>query len=1023
MAGTTSISGLSSGLDTADIVNQLLAVSRKRINVVVEDQTKREDKLAAYQSLNTQLLSFQSAADTLRDSDAFDIFSTTISSDSTNFKASELLSVSADEDASSGTHTIEFESSSQLAQARQISSGSFSSASSALGISGKFLINGEAVSISTTDSLSDIASLINNENSGTNATQVTAAVLSLSSTDNRLVLTSDVTGVDKFSILDASADSENILQSLGFTNSSTSVKNTTSDGAESDKLSSSTSVVGTLLGLSSANSGAVTIGTTETVSIDLSTQSLTDIASSINALTNVSASLESTTTDGVTTYFIDISGTTNFTDDENILETLGILEGQQGTVSEIVTAFQVNSDTGGSSITSSTAFGDIDTTGSTTNDISDSDTITLSGTTNNGTVVSETTYTITLTNTVDNFLTFIESAFDLGGTSATISGGQIVITDNTAGDSQLSINMVANNDVSNGSLNFGSVSVTTEGYSMETKAEQDAKVKIDGVAVTKSSNTIDDVISGVTIDLARVESGTAVTLATSRDVASIVSNVQDFISSYNSIIEFINQEFTFNEETETAGILSGETTLSSIKSIIQSTITSTNSMLSSGFEALVLVGIASDKYGMLSLDESEFKSELNTDFNAVKRLFIAEGTTTNSGVTFISHSKESVAGEYAVVINTVSTQASVTGTTDISAGLSANETLTITDTSTSRVATIGLTSGSSLTTIVSAINSELAAEYTEILVGSAPQTVSGGAAITSSTLFTDISDTSGWTAGDTFTYSGTTHSGISVSNSFSIDDTTTATVQDLLSAIESAYSNEISATIDTSGAIVITEDSVGDSQATLTISALNSLDFGTISTSNSSAATTGVEGRYAMEITASDDGTNLTLTHDTYGSNFGFSVSQTADNLGLSESSYSGVDVAGTINGEDATGSGQTLTGDAPPDGGSTSIEDLSIRVTSTSTGSKGDVKLTYGVAEEMYIELVSFTDSIDGVITIRTDGLDDTIENLQDTIDNMEGQLVTEKELLERQFTRLEIDLARLQNLSSFLSEQLRRL
>lgn len=1032
----SSIGGLVSGLDTADIIDQLIAVSRKRIDVVAGNQLEKNDKLAAYQSLNTQLLNFKSIADKLRDSDTFEVFKTSISSDSANFTANDLLSVSVNEDASPGTHTIEFVSSgtSQLAQARQLSSASFTSDTSDLNYSGEFVINGSVISVSTTDSLSDIVSLINTANSGTDATLVTATLLSVSDTDNRIVLTSDETGDDMFTILDVSADTENIVNTLGFTDGNTSIKNATSDGANSDEFSSSTTVIESLYGLSSGNSSAtISIGT-GTVSIDLAADSLTDIASTINAVSGVTASVESTTTDeGVTTYYIDISGTTNFGDDEHILETLGIVEGDNGSVNEIHAGSVTNTIDGSIAITQSVTFDNIYNAS-----VGTTDTVTISGTKADGTSITTTTFNIydsggSAYKTIDDLLTDIENLY--GGPSvvdASVSNGQIVITDQTAGDSQVSLTLITNNEGASSTLDFGTISASTEGYSMQTKAGQDAWVKIDGVVVSRESNLIDDVISGVKIDLARVEDGATVTLTVSRDTNSIKSNINKFITAYNSIIEFVNQEFSYNEDSDTSGVLAGESTLRTVKSILQSTIGGQNNMLTDGFKALSLIGIESDKYGKMSLDSSVFESKLSSNFNDVKRLFIAEGTTTDSEVTYVGHAQETVAGDYNVVITTVATQASTVGSGDLSsAGIGAGVlTYEITDSLTGRSATITLDGGSnnanSLDNIVSTINSELDTEYVEVHVGTTALTISGGTAITGSTLFTAISNTSGWTVGDTFSITGINRSGASVAGSYSISDTSADSVQDLLSAIESVYGNNASASIDSDGYIVLTDDTVGDSELTISISTLRSLDFGTIDTSNTSSVSTGKEGRYAIEITASKSGNFLVITHDSYGSAFGFTITETtysgSPTAPETAGTFTGVDVVGTINGEDVTGNGQLLVGDEPDSGESTSVEGLAIAVTSTSVGDgdKGKVKVTIGVAEEMYYEILSFTDQFDGFMTARIHGLEDAIDNLQETIDGMEMRLERERIGLEAEFVNLEISLSRLQNVSAFLAQQL---
>jgi len=134
--------------------------------------------------------------------------------------------------------------------------------------------------------------------------------------------------------------------------------------------------------------------------------------------------------------------------------------------------------------------------------------------------------------------------------------------------------------------------------------------------------------------------------------------------------------------------------------------------------------------------------------------------------------------------------------------------------------------------------------------------------------------------------------------------------------------------------------------------------------------------------------------------------------------------VVGSINGEAATGTGQTLVGDAPPDiSSSTSIEGLTIEVTSTTTGSKGNVRLTMGVGEMMYNNVDSVTDQFDGLLTIRMDGLQDTIDDMQDSVVAMEKRLAMETLRLNKTFVALELNLSKLQSVSSFMAQQLGQL
>jgi flagellar capping protein FliD len=91
--------------------------------------------------------------------------------------------------------------------------------------------------------------------------------------------------------------------------------------------------------------------------------------------------------------------------------------------------------------------------------------------------------------------------------------------------------------------------------------------------------------------------------------------------------------------------------------------------------------------------------------------------------------------------------------------------------------------------------------------------------------------------------------------------------------------------------------------------------------------------------------------------------------------------------------------------------------------GAKDTAKLTMGVAETMYNKLLAFTDAFDGLVTIRIDGLGDTVDNLQETIDGMNERLAMEALVLNNKFVQLELSLAKLQSVSSFLAQQLGQL
>lgn len=1018
MESTFNVAGLASGLDFNDIISKLMTVERRSVDVIGRRKLSYEGKIDAFQQFNTKLLSFETAAETLKKSDTFQVFATSLASSDAEVTAANVLSVTTSSSASPGTIAVEVKN---LAQAQKVSSSSFSSTTTSLNslttfTGGYILVNGREVFLEATDSLADVRDKINAVNSGSSPSNVTASILSVSSSDNRLILTSDATGAAGMSLLAAANNS--VLRELGIHAATTSIKNGFTGGADSDKLSSAVTAVGTLLDLSDPKSGTVTINGVG-IAINLATDSLTAIATTINnsALGAGTASVESSTVNGITSYYLRINKT-SYTDANNILQTLGILEGDFATVTtQVMTGSQQNklASDPSQNVTAATTFSNIFNANVTAND-----TILITGTDHNGNQVSG-SYTITnpATNTIQNLLNAIQTTFN-STVTASVSSGKIVLTDSTAGDSQLALTLTENNE-GGGALNFGTFAATTTGSDRELVAGRDATIVVDGLEMTRSSNSISDVASGVTLNLKAAASGTTINVNIGRDSDAMIEDIKAFVDAYNEVFSFINEQNTFDDETQQGGALFGDSTLLGVRSTLTAIIGRTVSGVAGDYNSLSRVGITSDRDGILSIDTSTLKSVIESNFNDVLKLFTAQGTTTDANIDFVSNTKQTKAGTYAINITQLAARATVTGTVNlqtnpISAG---GETVTITDFASGSAATVTLAAGVTIDTIVSAVNGELSAEQTETEAGSVRNTTNGTTAITSTTTFDGINGAgiAPATTG-TITFEGTDRLGNEVSGTYSYSNSSTATVQSLLSAIETAYSNTVHAFLD-NGYLVLQDARSGNSQMSLSFTSLpGSLAFGTLSTANSSTNFTGEEGRYAIEITATKNASNqLVLTHDLYGSANGFSVSSGANKTGTNTATLQGTDVAGTINGEAATGKGQMLSGDA---GTSTSISGLSLLVKGSTTGSRGTVTLTLGVGEQMANALDYITLTNTGTVPSRILSLQTTTDDIAEQIESMEARLTKRRQLLLNRFVALEVTIAKLTAQSSFLSQRL---
>jgi flagellar hook-associated protein 2 len=428
-----------------------------------------------------------------------------------------------------------------------------------------------------------------------------------------------------------------------------------------------------------------------------------------------------------------------------------------------------------------------------------------------------------------------------------------------------------------------------------------------------------------------------------------------------------------------------------------------------------LVGINLDSEGQLSIDADILRGYLETNFNDVKHLFSANGTASVGSLEYISHTRDTEAGEYTVNITQAATRSLSSSDTAVTGTLGNDETLTITEGE--KIANIELTSDMLISDIINAVNAELDRVYTEILVGSEPVTESGSA-ITSSTKWADVDDAE-LVNGDIIAFAGTSRTGAEIRGSYQIDDISADTVQGLLSAIEAAYANRVTASIDSSGHIVIADKSAGNSQLSLgfdysqTQNQVNVL--GALLTTNPG----GQEGRFALSITASNDASDhLKLTHDSYGSDHTFTISETEDLLwtGGDQTVDNGQDIAGTINGEAATGSGQYLTGKQDE----TNVEGLVIKYTGTGAGGVGSIKLTLGAAELFDRALFNITDPIEGYVAFKQESLEGSITDLETQIEELEKRLDLKMERMINRFVHMEIALSKIQNQSQWLAGQI---
>jgi flagellar hook-associated protein 2 len=294
------------------------------------------------------------------------------------------------------------------------------------------------------------------------------------------------------------------------------------------------------------------------------------------------------------------------------------------------------------------------------------------------------TVTIDATN---NTLSGIRDAINSAkiGVTATIvnDGGaspyRLVLTEGTTGKTN-SVKISVSGDAALSTLLAHDPGAAPAGQALsETATAQNAEFKVDGISVSKTSNTITDVIQGVTLNLLK-ETTSATKITVAADTAATSNAVNQFVTAFNQINQTLKDVAAYNATTKTASVLTGDATIRNIQTQIRSVLNVAVSGGASTYTLLSQIGVTTKKDGTLTVDSTKLQTALDTNFKEIAGLFAAVGKTTDSLVTFSGSTSNSVSGAYAVNVTRVASQGKTVGDVGTPANLTidgTNNTLTV----------------------------------------------------------------------------------------------------------------------------------------------------------------------------------------------------------------------------------------------------------------------------------------------------------------------------------------------------------
>lgn len=172
-------------------------------------------------------------------------------------------------------------------------------------------------------------------------------------------------------------------------------------------------------------------------------------------------------------------------------------------------------------------------------------------------------------------------------------------------------------------------------------------------------------------------------------------------------------------------------------------------------------------------------------------------------------------------------------------------------------------------------------------------------------------------------------------------------------------------------------------------------------------------------VTVTAAGNVLTATSDRFGSasSVAFSGNARTTLMGVSPTATAGFDVAGTIGGVAAVGSGKTLTGAA-----GNGAEGLELTIEGGAVGARGTVRFTRGVGALLDALLTDLVDD-DGLVAAKTEGAQASITSLDKRKLTLEARLQRVEDAYRRQYIALDATIAQMSAISQYLTQQLENL
>ncbi len=227
--------------------------------------------------------------------------------------------------------------------------------------------------------------------------------------------------------------------------------------------------------------------------------------------------------------------------------------------------------------------------------------------------------TTTLSDLADAINTAVGS--DVASVKQTGADAFNLVLDSTLTGSDSSLALVDNS----GALDTKITTYTENNFAEDIQSAKNSSFKYNGITISRSSNSIDDLIVGVNINL--LEDNSSANIQIKQDISKISDEMGAMVDSYNELMTQLDKLTLADLDAEKVGIFNGDNTINSISREIRREVTSIND---DGY-SLAQFGIDLSQEGVMSFDSATFTSKFEEDTSKAERFFSGASSVDDFG--------------------------------------------------------------------------------------------------------------------------------------------------------------------------------------------------------------------------------------------------------------------------------------------------------------------------------------------------------------------------------------------------------